>query len=136
MNAMTQDERTALVKKFFPRVPWTDDGPVRRRYLARAVSDGDVTAALAALAGREGFTEPGQKTVTGGADDCLAAFRAKSTGGVGMIFGTETAAHWCDIAAGSPDADGWQPLIVRSEEGENLVALAHCEGILRFRRWE
>lgn len=135
MNAMTQDERAALIKKYFPRVPWTDDGPVRRQYLAKAVSGGDVTAALAALAEREGFTEPGQRTVTGDADVCLAAFRAKSSGGVGMILGMEIAAHWCDIAADRPDADGWQPLIVRSEEGENLLALAHGEGLLRFRRW-
>jgi len=130
------DEREALKKKYFPRVPWTDKGPVRRRYLARP-ADGSATAqeALARLAEREGFTEPGQHAVTGGADEAYAAFRRKSSDRtVGMIFGTEAAAHWCDIACAPADADGWQELIVRSEDGENLTALAHNEGVLAFRR--
>ena len=124
----------ALKKKYFPRVPWTEDGPVRRVYLARAEAGG-VLAALAALAEREGFTEPGQETVAGGAEACLAAFERKAAGApVGMIFGEALAAHWCDIAADPPDADGWQRMIVRSEEGENLTALAHNEGLLQFRK--
>ena len=124
-----------LKKKYFPRVPWTEDGPVRRRYRVRAEA-GDALAALAALAEREGFTEPGQETVTGSADECLAAFGRKAEGdvSVGMIFGGVLAAHWCDIAADPPDADGWQRFVVRSEEGENLTALAHNEGLLQFRK--
>ncbi len=123
-----------LKKKYFPRVPWTEEGPVRRRYRARS-EGGDVLAALAALAEAESFTEPGQKTVVGGADACLAAFSRKAEGEpVGMVFGSETAAHFCDIAAGPPDAEGWQELLGRSEEGENLTALAHNLGLLRFRK--
>ena len=124
----------ALKKKYFPRVPWTEDGPVRRQYRARA-AEGGVLAVLAALAEREGFTEPGQATVAGGAEACLAAFARKAAGEpVGMIFGETLAAHWCDIAADPPDSDGWQRMIVRSEEGENLTALAHNEGLLQFRK--
>ena len=126
----------ALKKKYFPRVPWTEDGPVRRLYRARA-AEGGVLAVLAALAEREGFTEPGQETVSGGAEECLAAFQRKAAGEpVGMIFGETLAAHWCDIAADPPDGDGWQRMIVRSEEGENLTALAHNEGLLQFRKAE
>lgn len=123
-----------LKQKYFPRVPWTEDGPARRRYLVRAEA-GDALAALAALAQREGFTEPGQETVAGGADECRAAFERKAAGEpVGMIFGDTLQAHWCDIAADSPDEDGWQRFLVRSEEGENLTALAHNEGLLQFRK--
>ena len=131
-------ELESLRKKYFPRVPWTERGPVRRRYLARASQEGvSVTEALAALAEREGFTEPGQRTLTGGADAALAAFVQKpDSREIGMIFGTEIGAFWCDIACGPADAEGWCELIVRSEEGENLTALAHGEGLLRFRRAE
>ncbi len=130
------EELERLRKKYFPRVPWGEDGPVRRVYLARA-EGASVEAALMELARREGFVEPGGAVVHGGAEECLAAFRKKPAGGpAGMIFGTEPAAFWCDIAAGPSDADGWQRLIVRSEEGENLVALANCEGLLRFRKAE
>ena len=123
----------ALKKKYFPRVPWTEDGPVRRVYRARA-SEG-VIGALTKLAEAEGFTEPGQETVSGGADECLAAFRRKAAGEpVGMVFGDSLAAHWCDAAADPPDADGWQKMIVRSEEGENLTALAHNLGLLQFKK--
>jgi len=123
-----------LKQKYFPRVPWTEDGPVRRRYRVRAEA-GDVLAALAALAEREGFTEPGQETVTGGAEECRAAFERKAAGEpVGMIFGRSLEAHWCDIAADPPDKDGWQRFVVRSEEGENLTALAHNEGLLQFKK--
>lgn len=136
MKDMTGEEQAALKKKYFPRVPWTENGPVRRLYRANtAAGDGAVLAALAALAEREGFNAPGEAAVIGGAADCLAAFRQKAAGGrIGMIFGAALAAHWCDIAAGEADADGWRTLIVRSEEGENLTALAHNEGLLRFRR--
>lgn len=128
-------EREALKKRYFPRVPWTENGPVRRMYRARG--EGPVLAVLAALAEREGFTAPAERTVVGGAEDCLAALQAKAAGApVGMVFGTEAAAHWCDIAAEPPDPQGWQTLLVRSEEGENLAALAYNEGLLRFRRAE
>ena len=130
------EEREALRIKYFPRVPWTELGPVRRRY--RTIpADGSpsVEAALRSLAEREGFIEPGQSAVTGGAAETLAAFRRKPADrSVGMIFGTEPAAHFCDIACGAPDADGWQELIVRSEEGENLTALAHALAVLRFQK--
>ena len=125
-----------LKKKYFPRVPWGENGPVRRTYRARA-AEGSALEAITSLAEREGFTEPGQEPVTGGAEACLAAFGRKAAGEpVGMIFGNTLDAHWCDIAAGPPDADGWQRFVVRSEEGENLTALAHNEGILQFRRAE
>ena len=128
-----QDGNEALRKKYFPRVPWTEQGPVRRRYLAKA-ADGSasVTEALARLAEREGFVEPGRHAVIGNAEASFAAFCDKAA--VGMVFGTELSAHWCDAACGEPDAEGWQELIVRSEEGENLTALAHAKGALRFRR--
>lgn len=130
------DECEALRRRYFPRVAWTERGPVRRRYLARpADGSGSVAAALLHLAEQEGFIEPARPAVVGSAEETFAAFRKKpSDPSVGMIFGTETAAHWCDIACGAADADGWQELIVRSEEGENLTALAHAEGVLRFRR--
>ena len=128
-------EQESLRKKYFPRVPWTELGPVRRRYLARAALGGTVPEAMKALAEREGFIEPGQSAVIGDAQACFAAFRMKPENrAVGMIFVTETAAHWCDIACGEPDGDGFCELIVRSEEGENLTALAHAEGALVFRK--
>lgn len=132
---LTNEEFAALKKKYFPRVPWTEDGPVRRVYRVCAAEGGDVLGVLAELAAREGFTGPAERAVTGDAAVCLGAFRERAAGGpIGMIFGSETAAHWCDMAAGDADADGWRRLIVRSEEGENLTALAHNEGLLRFRR--
>ncbi len=134
---LTNEELAALKKKYFPRVPWTEEGPVRRVYRVIAAQDGDVLSVLAELAVREGFTGPEERAVIGDAAACLDAFREKAAGGaVGMIFGAELSAHWCDIAAGKADADGWRKLIVRSEEGENLTALAHNEGLLRFRRAE
>ena len=134
----SEEELEKLRKKFFPRIPWGEDGPVRRVYLARtAERDMSVCAALLELARREGFVEAGGPAVLGGSEDCLASFRKKPAGGpAGMVFGAELSAVWCDAAAGEPDTDGWQRLIVRSEEGENLVALAHCEGLLEFRRAE
>lgn len=131
-----QDEIAALRKKYFPHVPWTDLGPVRRRYLAKPLDgSGSVEEALSRLARREGFIEPGQRDVCGGEEETFAAFREKpSDTSIGMIFGTEKAAHWCDIACGAKDAEGYQELLVRSEDGENLTALAHAEGVLQFRR--
>ena len=106
----------ALRKKYFPRVPWTGAGPVRRRYLAKAVGAGQTVAgALEALALAEGFIAPSGHAVTGGPETCLAAL-------------------WCDLALGPADADGWQEMIVRSEEAENLVALAHAVGAAWFRK--
>ena len=125
----------ALKKKYFPRVPWdAENGPVRRVYRARAEGT-DVLDALVSLAEREGFTEPGQTTVTGGAEACLEAFREKAAGRpVGMVFGTETDAHFCDVALAPPDGDGWRRYLVRSEEGENLTALAHNLGLIQFKK--
>jgi hypothetical protein len=133
---LTNEEQAALRKKYFPRVSWTEQGPVRRVYLVRTVTPGaDVIQTLIALAQREWFIEPGQRAVVGNADQTLLAFRSRATDKtVGMIFGAELGAHWCDLALGAPDEDSWQTMIVRSEEAENLVALAHNEGLLRFRR--
>jgi len=81
------EEQEKLRKKYFPRVPWGPDGPVRRVYLARAVDGASVQEALLELARREGFIEPGGPAVTGGAEECLAAFQRASGGGPGgMIF--------------------------------------------------
>ncbi len=136
MIMLTNEEQAALKKKFFPHVSWTEQGPVRRMYFVKTADRSEtVPEVLNALARKEGFTAPEQQTVIGGQEETLAAFRRKAGGeDVGMVFGTELGAHWCDIALDMPDAEGWQRLIVRSEEGENLIALAHAEGLLRFRR--
>lgn len=134
---LTDSEFERMKKKYFPRVPWTDEGPVRRMYLARSAGQSDILSVLEELAVREGFADSRQRSVCGDAERCLEAFREKAgEGTVGLILGEETAAHWCDIAVDIPGEDGWQKLIVRSEEGENLTALAHNEGVLRFRRME
>ena len=122
----------ALRKRFFPRVPWTDEGPVRRRYLARAEGQ-SVAAALEALALSEGFIAPGGRAVTGGPEACLAAFQKRKNEDT-MVFGDGLDALWCDLALSEPDADGWQTLLVRSETAENLVALASAVGAVRFRK--
>ena len=122
----------ALRKRYFPRVLWTDQGPVRRRYLARAEGR-TVEEALEALALEEGFIAPGGHAVTGDAAACLAAYR---TGGNGdtLVFGRGLDAVWCDLALSEPDADGWQEMIVRSETAENLVALASAMGTVKFKK--
>ena len=125
-------ELEALRRKFFPRVPWGPEGPVRRRYMARAEGR-TVEAALEALALEEGFIAPGGQAVTGGPERCLEAFRRRD-GEDMLVLGRGAAVCWCDLALGEPDADGWQELIVRSEEGENLIALANALGAVRFRR--
>ena len=127
----------ALRRKYFPRVPWTEQGPVRRRYRTKAASGADVAAELVRLAQSERFIEPGQSAVMGNAGACLVAFRKRvEDSSIAMIFGQGLDAHWCDLALGAPDADGWQEMIVRSEEAENLIALAHAVGVLRFKRAE
>lgn len=133
---LTEEEREALRKKIFPRVEWTELGPVRRMYRVKAAEESEtVLEVLCDLARQEGFTAPGLQGVTGGAKETLEAFRKKAQGDdPGMVFGTGLDAHWCDIALDTPDSEGWQRLIVRSEEGENLIALAHNLGLLRFRR--
>ena len=124
----------ALRKKYFPRVPWTGAGPVRRRYLARAAQAGQTVAgALEALALAEGFIAPGGHAVTGGPEACLAALQSRGEADT-LLFGEGLDALWCDLALGPADADGWQEMIVRSEEAENLVALAHAVGAVRFRK--
>ncbi len=122
----------ALRKRYFPRVPWTDEGPVRRRYLARAEGR-TVAAALEALALAEGFIAPGGHAVTGGPEECLAAYQRRG-GEESMVFGQGLDALWCDLALSEPDGEGWQELIVRSETAENLVALAHALGAVRFKK--
>ena len=125
----------ALRRKYFPRVPWTERGPLRRRYMTRPTGDADAIEALIALAREEAFIGPGQHAVTGGADVCLSAFQTRvQDGTVAMIFGDELAAHWCDLALGPADDDGWREMLVRSEEGENLIALAHARGVLQFKK--
>ena len=124
----------ALRKRYFPRVPWTEHGPVRRRYLARAAREGQTVAeALEALALAEGFIAPGGKAVISGPETCLAAME-NLDGEETLIFGQGLDAHWCDLALGPADGDGWQELIVRSEQAENLAALAHAVGAVRFRK--
>ncbi len=128
------DALEALRRKYFPRIPWTEAGPIRRRYLVRTAQPGqDVSDVLARLAEDEGFTAPGLQTVRGEAEECLAAFRERGAAAL-MIFGLGPDAHWCDLALGAEDSEGWRELIVRSEEGENLTALAHARRLLRFRR--
>ncbi len=124
----------ALRKKFFPRVPWTGEGPVRRRYMAKAAEEGKTVAeALEALALAEGFIAPGGRAVAGDGEACLAAFRDRG-GEDTLIFGEGLDVVWCDLALGPADEEGWQALIVRSEEAENLTALAHAAGAVRFRK--
>lgn len=133
------ENQEKLRKKYFPRVAWTENGPIRRQYMAAPADKRlSVPEALASLAARTGFTAPGQRSVIGDATETGAAFLSRAGGddSIGLIFGTAPAAFWCDIACGMPDADGWQRTIIRSEEGENLIALAHGEGVLRFRRVE
>lgn len=134
MIMLTKDEEMSLRKKYFPRVDWTERGPIRRLYKTRPTEGEDVLEILLALAEREGFIAPGQRGIVGGAAECLAAFRQKGADrSIAMIFGRGMDAHWSDLSL-EPAEDGWQLLAVRSEEGENLVALAHGEGLLRFRR--
>ena len=124
----------ALRKKFFPRVPWTGEGPVRRRYMAKAAKEGQTVAqALEDLALAEGFIAPGGRAVIGDAGECLAAFRDRG-GEDTLIFGEGLDAMWCDLALGPADEESWQELIVRSEEAENLTALAHATGVVRFKK--
>ena len=122
----------ALRKRYFPRILWTDEGPVRRRYLAKAEGR-TVAEALEALALAEGFIAPGERAISGGPEECLAAMQTKG-GADTLIFGQGLDVVWCDLAIGPADGDGWQMLIVRSEEAENLTALAHAVGAVRFKR--
>ena len=122
----------ALRRRYFPRIPWTAEGPVRRRYQARAEGR-TVAEALEALALSEGFIAPGERAVTGGPEACLAAMESRGERDT-LIFGDGPDAVWCDLALGPADGDGWQELIVRSEEAENLTALAHAVGAARFRK--
>ena len=122
----------ALRRRYFPRIPWTAEGPVRRRYLAKAEGR-TVAEALEALALEEGFIAPGERARIGGPEACLAAMQARGERDT-LIFGNGANAVWCDLALGPADGDGWQMLIVRSEEAENLTALAHAVGAVRFKR--
>ena len=122
----------ALRKRYFPRIPWTAEGPVRRRYMAKAEGR-TVAEALEALALEEGFIAPGERAVIGGPEACLAAMQDRGERDT-LIFGDGPDAVWCDLAIGPAEEDGWQMLIVRSEEAENLTALAHATGVVRFRR--
>lgn len=127
----------ALRRKYFPRVPWTEQGPVRRRYRVKAAEGESAAAELIRLAQNERFIEPGQSAVMGNARACLDAFGKKAAdSSIAMVFGQGLDAHWCDIAFGPADEEGWQEMIIRSEEGENLIALANAAGVLRFRRAE
>lgn len=120
-----------LRKRFFPRVPWTDAGPVRRRYMAKAEGM-SVAQALEALALSEGFLASGSRAVFGGAEACLAAFQKRQREDM-LVFGQGLDVCWCDLALGEPDQEGWQEIILRSEEAENLAALAHAVGAVRFK---
>ncbi|MCD8116429.1 MAG: hypothetical protein LUE21_04830 [Oscillospiraceae bacterium] len=130
---MTEQEQQALQKKYFPHTPWTEEGPVRRRYMALA-EGGDAAAALTALAEAE-LLLPGEQVAAAGGEEALALFRRREAGEpLALILGLDLQAHWCDIALSAPDAEGWQTLLVRSETGENLIALAHARKALRLRR--
>ena len=122
----------ALRRRHFPRVPWGPQGPVRRRYRAKAEGQ-SVAAALEALALAEGFIPPGGRAVQGGPEACLAAFRQADGGEDGLVFGQGLDVYWCDLALSEPDGDGWQTVAVRSERAENLIALAHAVGAVHFR---
>ena len=128
----TDPAQEALRKRYFPRVPWGADGPVRRRYLAKAEGR-TVAEALEALALAEGFIAPGGHAVVGGPEECLAAFQRRG-GEDALVFGEGLDALWCDLALSAPDPDGWQTLVVRSETAENLIALANAVGAVRFKR--
>lgn len=131
-NPPMPEDRAALQKKYYPHTPWTAEGPVRRQYMATA--EEGVLEALSALAARE-FLAPEERAVTGDGAECLALLRQKEAGAaIGLILGRGADAFWCDIAALPREADGWQRLLVRTEEGENLIALAHARGAIRFRR--
>ena len=133
-RVFAEDDLEALRRKYFPRVPWGPAGPVRRRYRARAAEPGrSLEEALTALAKAEGFIGPGREAISGGPEACLGAFRDRN-GQDTMVFGHGLDAVWCDFALGPVGEDGWQELIVRSEEAENLTALAHAVGAARFRR--
>lgn len=133
-KAFADETLEALRKKFFPRVPWTDEGPVRRHYLARSEKDGQTVAqALEALAIGEGFIGPGQRAAVGGSAACLEAFRSRGERDM-LVFGLGLDVCWCDFAFGPVDSAGWQEVLVRSEEAENLVALAHAVGAVRFKK--
>lgn len=123
----------AVRKKYFPHVPWTEQGPVRRQYRARASQGGDVLRALEALAREEGFIATGETAVFCDGRQSFSAFQAKGDRDT-LVFGTGPEALWCDLAAGPPGEGGWQKLLVRSEEAENLVALAHAVGAVRFQK--
>ncbi len=122
----------ALRKRYFPRIPWTGEGPVRRRYRAKAEGR-TVAEALEELALSEGFIAPGERAISGGPEACLAAMESRGERDT-LIFGDGSDSLWCDLALCPADEDGWQELIVRSEEAENLTALAHAAGAVRFRR--
>ncbi len=126
----------ALRKRYFPRIPWGPEGPVRRRYRVRAAEEGvSPSEALAKLAEAEGFTAPDRPWIEGDGAVCLAAFQDRpGESEAGLVIGRGLDVYWCDLALGAPDSDGWQELIVRSETGENLIALAHGMGTLRFRK--
>ncbi len=129
-----QEDLEALRRKHFPRVPWGPEGPVRRRYRAQAAEPGrTVEDALTALAKAEGFIGPGREAVSGDAAACLAAFRERG-GEDTLVFGRGPDAVWCDFALGPAGEDGWQELIVRTETAENLTALAHAVGAVRFKK--
>ena len=134
MIMLTNEEENALRKKYFPRVTWTGNGPVRRLYKVCPTGEGTVLEILISLAERELFIAPGQHAVVGGEEECLTAFQSKTADcTIAMVFGNSLEAHWSDISL-APAENGWQPMAVRSEEGENLVALAHSEGLLRFKK--
>ena len=125
---LEDEELEALRRKFFPRVPWTVAGPVRRHYFARAVQEGQTVAqALEALAVDEGFIGPGLRAAVGDSAACLEAFRRRGETDM-MVFGLGLDVCWCDFAFGPADGEGWQEVLVRSEEAENLAALAHAVG--------
>lgn len=134
-RVFAEDDLEALRRKYFPRIVWGTQGPVRRRYRTRAAEGQQVLQALDALARAEGFIGPGQRAVCADGDGCLRAMRQKGADeSVAMVFGQGLDVFWCDLALGPVGADGWQEIVVRSEEAENLIALAHAVGALLFQK--
>ncbi|MCD8087428.1 MAG: hypothetical protein LUE22_02410 [Oscillospiraceae bacterium] len=130
---MTTEEMQALQKRYFPHAPWTEEGPVRRRYQVQA-AQGDALGALTALAEEE-LLLPGERIAAAAGEETLALLRRRDGGEpLALILGRGLDALWCDLALSPPDGEGWQTLLVRSETGENLIALAHARKALRFRR--